>query len=169
MRSCSEILKRIHSPLPVSILATAEIVTEILISLSPFLSSTDIHKSFCVSLAAYRFSLSLTPDTCERWVDKSFTEAAEHSGRSPWPRSETPVRKSWFFYKLQILPLLSPRPPFPQTQNLGIGWDDPARFLQACFSPKKLLKTASFFCLWFYSLKSWLNLQLFPHSSSTVS
>lgn len=61
-------------------------------------------------------------------------------------------------------------PPLPHTQNLGIGWDDPARFLQVSCFPTKLLKMAFSFVFALCNLKPWLNLilQWFPQYLFTI-
>lgn len=80
--------------------------------------------------------------------------ALDHDQRPLCPSPGSSISHSCF-----LGPLLSSWPPFPCTQNLVSGWDDPARFLQVCHYCfcRKLLKMSSFFVSSFYSLKSWLN------------
>lgn len=85
-----------------TILATAQTVIEILIPPSPFLSSI----SQLVSAGSTRYSafLCLTHDICKRWSDKSFTEAAQHSGTTSWLNRIPSINPSTFLYYFLNIP-----------------------------------------------------------------
>lgn len=75
---------------------SSQTVIEILIPPSPFLSSI----SQLVSAWSTRNSafLCLTHDICKRRSDKSFTEAAQHSGTTSWLNHIPSIKPSTFLY-----------------------------------------------------------------------